>query len=63
MGVDEDGFNRPFGTYCLDCQWSLSHDEVDSVEERSRRTLEHFVETGHTIESTGPLPPSLPDRS
>ena len=62
MGADEDGFDRPIETYCLDCQWSLAHDEVDSVEERSRRTLEHFLETGHTIESVGALPPSLPDR-
>lgn len=55
------GTDRSPEKYCLDCPWSLSAAEADSVEELSRRTLEHFVETGHTIESTDGLSLAPPE--
>ena len=59
MRVDGDGGVEK---YCLDCPWTVTEDEVHSTEDLSRRTLEHFLETGHTIESTDPSPPLLSDR-
>ncbi|WIV66832.1 hypothetical protein [Natrialbaceae archaeon AArc-T1-2] len=55
---DETDADRSVRKYCLECGWSVSLDDADSIEDVSRRTLEHFVETGHTIESTSchPLP-------
>ena len=64
MRVDGgNGEDRSLEKYCLDCPWALSENEVDSDEELSRRTLEHFVETGHTIESVDQVlpPPSNGD--
>ena len=40
------------GKICLECGWSVRANEVDSVEDASQRALEHFLETGHAIEST-----------
>ena len=39
------------GKICLECGWSVRADEIDSIEEGSERALEHFLETGHAIES------------
>ena len=39
------------GKICLECGWSVRAEEIDSVEEASQRALEHFLETGHAIES------------
>ncbi|MHC3438932.1 hypothetical protein ACYJ1Y_12735 [Natrialbaceae archaeon A-gly3] len=43
------------GKICLDCGWSVSANEADSIEDASSQALEHFLETGHAIESTGRL--------
>lgn len=43
------------GKICLDCGWSVNANEVDSVEDASSQALEHFLETGHAIESFGRL--------
>lgn len=58
-GVCDEG--RIAGKYCLECGWSVSVADVDSIEEISKRTVEHFVETGHTIESVDRFPSSIPD--
>jgi predicted small metal-binding protein len=36
--------------YCTECGWSASAEEY-STEELSELAIEHFLETGHTIES------------
>lgn len=36
--------------YCTDCEWSASADE-HSTQELSELAIEHFLTTGHTIES------------
>ncbi|MFC4247960.1 hypothetical protein ACFOZ7_13580 [Natribaculum luteum] len=57
-----NGDERPAQKYCLECGWSATPDEDDTVEDVSRRALEHFVETGHTVVSIDYLPPPLLDR-
>lgn len=37
--------------YCLHCDWHASSTDGLDEDERSRAALEHFVETGHTINS------------
>ncbi|APW98052.1 hypothetical protein CHINAEXTREME_09765 [Halobiforma lacisalsi AJ5] len=48
---------------CLACDWFASADDGATETERSRLAVEHFVETGHAIdtrESAGrPTPPSV----
>ena len=48
--------------FCLTCDWFV--DDADGTErERSKRALEHFVETGHSIDSRDsigrPTPPAI----
>ena len=48
--------------YCHNCDWFA--DREDTTErERSKRALEHFVETGHSIDSSDsvgrPTPPAV----
>ncbi|WP_137289199.1 hypothetical protein [Natronorubrum halophilum] len=48
--------------YCLNCDWWTSETDEPSARVRSRRAIEHHVETGHTIDSSeGVVPPQLPD--
>lgn len=48
--------------YCLDCDWNLSATDEPSDRDRSRRAIDHHVETGHTIDSSdGVVPPRIPD--
>lgn len=34
---------------CLNCSWEIRGAETEPKAERTRETLEHFTETGHTI--------------
>ncbi len=43
--------------YCLDCGWQCSSEDGHSERDVSRRAIEHFVATGHTIESLRLPPP------
>ncbi len=36
--------------YCTECEWTASAEE-HSTQELSELAIEHFLETGHTIES------------
>lgn len=48
--------------YCLECDWRTSPTGEPSARARSRNAIEHHVETGHTIDSSGGVvPPRLPD--
>ena len=40
--------------YCLDCGWRISARDGHSTAVRSRRAIEHHVQTGHTIDSHRP---------
>ncbi|WP_247000956.1 hypothetical protein [Halosolutus gelatinilyticus] len=44
--------------YCLQCDWNRSTEEGYTREEVSKQAIEHFVETGHTIDSVR-LPPPI----
>lgn len=37
--------------YCLECGWAASTEEGYTGSQLSRKTIDHFVETGHSIES------------
>lgn len=37
--------------YCLNCDWSASRTANVDEQEQSRAAVDHFVETGHWIES------------
>jgi predicted small metal-binding protein len=41
--------------YCLECDWHAMTDEGETETEVSKRAIEHFVETGHTVDSL-PIP-------
>ncbi|WP_187432919.1 hypothetical protein [Natronococcus pandeyae] len=43
--------------YCLDCDWQLSTADGYTEEEVSKQAIEHFVETGHTVDSLHLPPP------
>ncbi|WP_195893008.1 hypothetical protein [Halopiger djelfimassiliensis] len=43
--------------YCLDCGWRLSTSDGYTDTEVSERAIDHFVETGHTVESVWLPPP------
>lgn len=43
--------------YCLECEWQASTAEGDTESAVSEAAIEHFVETGHTIESLRLPPP------
>lgn len=45
--------------YCLECDWQASTVDGDGESEVSKRAIEHFVETGHTVESIRLPPPEL----
>ncbi|MCU4924641.1 hypothetical protein OB905_01395 [Halobacteria archaeon AArc-dxtr1] len=44
--------------YCLECGWRASTANGVTEREVSQQAIDHFVETGHTIDSL-PLPPPL----
>ncbi|MFC6717714.1 hypothetical protein ACFQGT_08745 [Natrialbaceae archaeon GCM10025810] len=43
--------------YCLECDWHASTSDGLAEPEVSKRAIEHFVETGHTVESVRIPPP------
>ena len=49
--------------YCLDCEWFAAVEDGGTERERSRLALEHFVETGHAIDTSDslckPTPPPV----
>lgn len=46
--------------YCHTCDWSVSAGD-GTKHERSREAIDHFVETGHPIDSTeSPFQPRSP---
>ncbi|RKD97934.1 hypothetical protein [Halopiger aswanensis] len=49
--------------FCHTCDWFVDETDGATEQERSRLALEHFVETGHSIDSSGsvgrPTPPSI----
>ncbi|GAB3665889.1 hypothetical protein [Halopiger aswanensis] len=44
--------------YCLECEWQISTSEGYSEKEVSEKAIEHFVETGHTVDSLRLPPPA-----
>ncbi|AGB30499.1 hypothetical protein C488_07052 [Natrinema pellirubrum DSM 15624] len=47
--------------YCLDCDWHTAAADSDQ-RDRSRAAIDHYVETGHTIDSSESLVrPTTPD--
>ncbi|WP_254525175.1 hypothetical protein [Natrinema caseinilyticum] len=50
--------------YCLDCEWSAVRTDEPSRRARSRAEIDHYVATGHAIESNdSTVPPTTPDVS
>ena len=48
--------------YCLTCDWHPSATDEPSADARSQAAIDHYVETGHTIDSSdGVVPPQIPD--
>lgn len=45
--------------YCLECEWRVSTDDGHTEREVSKRAIEHFVETGHAIDSLRLPPPGI----
>ncbi|WP_265111857.1 hypothetical protein [Halosolutus halophilus] len=45
--------------YCLECDWKISSDEGYTEREVSKKAIEHFVETGHTVDSLRLPPPVI----
>ncbi|WP_306052396.1 hypothetical protein [Natronococcus wangiae] len=49
--------------YCLNCDWFASVEDGLTEAERSKLAIEHFVETGHAIDSSDslcrPMPPAV----
>ncbi|WP_265108121.1 hypothetical protein [Halosolutus halophilus] len=49
--------------FCHDCDWFAAVEEGTTERERSKLALEHFVETGHSIDSSEsvgrPMPPAI----
>ncbi|WP_168927103.1 hypothetical protein [Natronorubrum aibiense] len=43
--------------YCLECKWQLTAADDCTEAEASKKAIEHFVETGHTVESFRLPPP------
>ncbi|WP_165875216.1 hypothetical protein [Natrarchaeobius chitinivorans] len=43
--------------YCLECGWKISTDNGYTEQEASETAIEHFVETGHAVESLRLPPP------
>ncbi|MFP8952536.1 hypothetical protein ACLI4Z_06115 [Natrialbaceae archaeon A-arb3/5] len=44
--------------YCLECSWQISTAEGYTEQEVSEKAIEHFVETGHAVDSLR-LPPPI----
>lgn len=45
--------------HCTECGWSIDRNDRATEHERNQRTIEHHIETGHTIVSRAPpTPPS-----
>ncbi len=47
--------------YCLDCDWNVSIADGCTERELSQQAIEHFVETGHTVDSLRLPPPLIPE--
>ncbi|ELZ18899.1 hypothetical protein C478_00415 [Natrinema thermotolerans DSM 11552] len=48
--------------YCLDCDWHATAADDPDQRDRSRAAIDHYVETGHTIDSSESLVrPTTPD--
>ncbi|WP_165874934.1 hypothetical protein [Natrarchaeobius oligotrophus] len=45
--------------YCLECHWHVSTTDGYTEREVSKRAIEHFVETGHTVDSLRLPPPPV----
>lgn len=43
--------------YCLECDWHASTEEGLTRDEVSKRAIDHFVATGHTVDSVRIPPP------
>lgn len=43
--------------YCLECDWQISTDDGYTEAEVSEKAIEHFVKTGHTVDSLRLPPP------
>ncbi|ELY42032.1 hypothetical protein C495_15818 [Natronorubrum sulfidifaciens JCM 14089] len=46
-------------TYCLECGWQASTATFETDTAVSKSAIEHFVETGHTVESVRLPPPAV----
>lgn len=42
--------------YCLQCDWHVSSTDDLETTTQSRKAIDHFVETGHAIESVAIVP-------
>jgi hypothetical protein len=51
--------DRPMRKYCLECDWQISTDDGYTEAEVSEKAIEHFVETGHTVDSLRLPPPVI----
>lgn len=49
--------------YCHNCEWFASVEDGLTERDRSKLAVDHFVETGHSIDSTEslgrPMPPTI----
>ncbi|SEV86573.1 hypothetical protein [Natrinema salifodinae] len=45
--------------YCLECDWQISTADGYTEKEVSEKAIEHFVETGHTVDSLRLPPPAV----
>lgn len=45
--------------YCLQCDWHISDTSEHTESEASRLAIEHFVKTGHSIDSLRLPPPVI----
>lgn len=45
--------------YCLECDWQISTTQGHTEKETSEKAIEHFVETGHTVDTLRPPPTAV----
>ncbi|ELY94419.1 hypothetical protein C483_03130 [Natrialba hulunbeirensis JCM 10989] len=45
--------------YCLECEWQCSTADGRTEADVSEQAIEHFVETGHTVDSFRLPPPVI----
>ncbi|WMT07541.1 hypothetical protein NP511_00715 [Natrinema thermotolerans] len=45
--------------YCLECDWQVSTADGYTEKEVSKEAIDHFVETGHTVDSLRLPPPVI----